>query len=486
MAQLNEPLSNKRKDITGQKFGNLTAIIYTHSDQSRHSMWDFLCTCGDTYNERMNTVTGRHSSGKFNACPKCITAHADAQGGLQAQERALPKPPLDLKLKSGVRPQQKPKVKKVKTKPFVKKASELEPTVFNKHHGTPPADAVYIGRGSPYGNPFVIGKDGNRDEVCDRFEKEILPDLDLTPLYGKDLVCFCSPQRCHGDAILAEAKRRQTQGEEEDKAQKPDPYKDKFYAQELIEKMYDKGQILDILKEEFASVSDDPFENEALCQIYLHKYADAETMVGILSPKHGTPQEVADKLLAMVDEDFMDLDELGRFSVIWEPEEDTEARLSKLQYPLPMIVKPNKLRKNTDTGYMTISKCAVLSGADHRYETKDLCLDHLNRMNSVGLATDWGVVESPEAVFVRPKQKEDETSKEYQKRVQADQKFYDMSIDVLEKLDSITNTFYLTHRYDFRGRSYASGYHCNTQGDALHKAVLQFATKEKITDSKSS
>lgn len=63
-------------------------------------------------------------------------------------------------------------------------------------------DDVYIGRGSPWGNPFKIGVDGNRDEVCDKFEKLTLPHLNLEPLRGKNLVCFCAPQRCHGDSIL--------------------------------------------------------------------------------------------------------------------------------------------------------------------------------------------------------------------------------------------------------------------------------------------
>lgn len=75
--------------------------------------------------------------------------------------------------------------------------------VHNKHNRTAPADAIYIGRGSPYGNPFVIGVHGDRDEVCDRYEREVLPTLYLEPLRGKDLVCFCAPQRCHGDSILA-------------------------------------------------------------------------------------------------------------------------------------------------------------------------------------------------------------------------------------------------------------------------------------------
>lgn len=81
------------------------------------------------------------------------------------------------------------------------------PRVLNKKnwHPTTHSGAVYIGRGSPWGNPFVIGKDGDRDAVCERFEREVLPTLDVTALRGKNLVCFCAPLRCHGDAILRKA-----------------------------------------------------------------------------------------------------------------------------------------------------------------------------------------------------------------------------------------------------------------------------------------
>jgi len=79
------------------------------------------------------------------------------------------------------------------------------PKVLNKHKDGIPAGARYIGRGSPYGNPFIIGVHGDRDQVCDRFEREILPTLDVSDLRGQDLVCFCAPQRCHGDPILRKA-----------------------------------------------------------------------------------------------------------------------------------------------------------------------------------------------------------------------------------------------------------------------------------------
>ncbi len=81
------------------------------------------------------------------------------------------------------------------------------PKVHNRHHGTAPPDAVYIGRGTPWGNTFVIGEDGDRDEVCDKYEAKV----ERTPgmkarirqeLKGRDLVCSCKPKRCHGDYLL--------------------------------------------------------------------------------------------------------------------------------------------------------------------------------------------------------------------------------------------------------------------------------------------
>lgn len=81
------------------------------------------------------------------------------------------------------------------------------PKVHNKYHRTAPHDAVFIGRGSPWGNPFVIGQHGTRSEVIERYLNETMPTLDLAPLRGKHLVCFCKPQACHGDLLLAAANK---------------------------------------------------------------------------------------------------------------------------------------------------------------------------------------------------------------------------------------------------------------------------------------
>jgi len=79
--------------------------------------------------------------------------------------------------------------------------------VYNKRHGYVPPDAVYIGRGSPYGNPFLMGRDGDRNAVCDKYIQmvESQPGLKakfIADLKGKDLVCWCAPKRCHGDYLL--------------------------------------------------------------------------------------------------------------------------------------------------------------------------------------------------------------------------------------------------------------------------------------------
>ena len=82
----------------------------------------------------------------------------------------------------------------------------MNTTVVNKYKSQ---FDVYIGRPSVYGNPFVIGKDGDRDSVIskfrDYFANRIAKDYqfksDVLKLRGKRIACFCAPRACHGDVI---------------------------------------------------------------------------------------------------------------------------------------------------------------------------------------------------------------------------------------------------------------------------------------------
>lgn len=70
-----------------------------------------------------------------------------------------------------------------------------------------PKGAIAIGRGSVWGNPFIIGPDGDRLRVIAKFREYAVWRLTrepkwLEPLRGKDLACYCAPNPCHGDVIL--------------------------------------------------------------------------------------------------------------------------------------------------------------------------------------------------------------------------------------------------------------------------------------------
>lgn len=91
-----------------------------------------------------------------------------------------------------------------------------------KHLGAWPPGSVYIGRGTPFGNPYVIGEHGDRDAVCDQYADRMAYRIErgdpviLTALLGLNedspLVCSCAPLRCHGNEIEAAWRRLQKTG----------------------------------------------------------------------------------------------------------------------------------------------------------------------------------------------------------------------------------------------------------------------------------
>lgn len=84
------------------------------------------------------------------------------------------------------------------------------PRVLNMRHlkGKPlPENAVYVGRPSVFGNPFVVGRDGTRERVIAAYRYHLKTNASLTvqairELRGKDLVCWCAPEACHADVLL--------------------------------------------------------------------------------------------------------------------------------------------------------------------------------------------------------------------------------------------------------------------------------------------
>lgn len=74
----------------------------------------------------------------------------------------------------------------------------------------------YIGRPSPLGNPFFIGRDGSRAKVIAKYRQwlwnqiqvrnaEVIAELGKLKKIARkgDLVlsCHCAPKPCHGDVV---------------------------------------------------------------------------------------------------------------------------------------------------------------------------------------------------------------------------------------------------------------------------------------------
>lgn len=104
------------------------------------------------------------------------------------------------------------------------------PKIYNKRNGDAPADAVYVGRSRNryhYGNPFTHLPTRTRAQVQvatreeavqafeDWFDGKAFHDIErdrrwwiinnVKRLAGKDLECWCAPQRCHAEVLMRKA-----------------------------------------------------------------------------------------------------------------------------------------------------------------------------------------------------------------------------------------------------------------------------------------
>ena len=83
-------------------------------------------------------------------------------------------------------------------------------TVLNKRNGA--TEGVYVGRPTKWGNPYKVGNEKGqyaRGEAAYLYKRYLWSNAallaQLPELFGKDLVCWCKPNACHADHLLAAA-----------------------------------------------------------------------------------------------------------------------------------------------------------------------------------------------------------------------------------------------------------------------------------------
>lgn len=260
-----------------------------------------------------------------------------------------------------------------------------------------------------------------------------------------------------------------------------------------LEKLFNKNQLLPRLRKEFTEAEDGLFLKymadkeidpklgiDLLCQMALHKRCDLETLVGCLRAHAPTAQDVVDQIIKCAEADLVTYKvHLRQFIVIYEITADTQAELDRFQYPLPMVVPPQQVNNNKQSGYLNNNGSLLLKNNHH---DDDICLDHINRMNAIPLRLNMDVAQMIENSWSNlDKPKSGETQQDYQKRVRAFQKYDESARDVMDVLLHESDVFYLTHKYDKRGRTYCQGHHVTYQGNAWNKAVIEFAEEEVVT-----
>lgn len=259
-----------------------------------------------------------------------------------------------------------------------------------------------------------------------------------------------------------------------------------------LEELYDKHQLMPRVRKYFKDKRDIPFLEfmrklgipedfgwDMLAQIAVHKRCDVPTMVSCLRRHCETAQEVADILERAVRANFLMFQD-GTFIVAYEIPPDLQRELDMFQYPLPMVVEPRELVDNLSTGYLRGKGSVILRDNHH---DRDVCLDHLNRMNKVALSLNVDVARSIQNKWRGlDKKKEDETWDDFQQRQKAFDKYCKVADHVIDIMVNAGNSFYLTYKYDKRGRSYPQGHHINPQGTDWNKAVIELSDKEQIEE----
>lgn len=263
-------------------------------------------------------------------------------------------------------------------------------------------------------------------------------------------------------------------------------------AQIEMEVLFHKNQLHDRIKKEFTDSTidfrsifneigiDQKFGFDLLVQMVLHKRVNVPTLVGILRKHYqGNVQQTADACLAAAKADLLDWSQpLEVFIVRFDISDDVREEIDTYQYPLPMIVEPKELKNNRDTGYFT-SKNSVILRNNHTED--DVCLDYLNKINRVKLRVNTNTVAFVQNEWKNlDKPKPDETREDFMKRKKAFEKYDRTSREVLAHLEIAGSEFWLTHKYDKRGRVYSQGYHVNYQGNDWNKACIEFAEGELL------
>ncbi len=168
--------------------------------------------------------------------------------------------------------------------------------------------------------------------------------------------------------------------------------------------------------------------------------------------------------------------------------EEIQQRIRETKYLPPMLVKPEEIKSKTDSGYLTIEKDRLILNDRRNMHSKEVCLDSINKFNQVPLELDVQMLKAMEMPDVTEadvrksaaKKGKEVTDKQVEQAVTNAAEQREISYEIYKRMVKNGNEFYLTHKYDKRGRTYSQGYHVHTQGNDFKKAIISLKNKEVV------
>lgn len=208
---------------------------------------------------------------------------------------------------------------------------------------------------------------------------------------------------------------------------------------------------------------------ELLAQMLFFKRKELDILIGMVYTRFKDINQVLEIFYQLVDSDLLDYNSDSKQVItVYSLEPEEEEKLQQMMYPQPMLLPPKKVVRNSDTGYRYLPKSSIV--LRNSFFKEDVNLDHINRVNSVPLRINKEVLENlehkPKKTLPTVKDRENWN------------RFVRQQREIAESYKD--DTFYLTHKYDKRGRIYCQGYHITYQGDDYSNALVEFANGEKL------
>ena len=215
----------------------------------------------------------------------------------------------------------------------------------------------------------------------------------------------------------------------------------------------------------------DSYIAEQLCvQLMIHKRITFSSILGMLYFIYKDADRTSEEIINCLKAGLATIDIKRQELVVkYDLTEEQQKEVDTLQFPLPMLVEPKFITKNNENGYYFVKHGSIILNS--KAPKYDVNLEHINRVNSIPLSINNLVAQNIPNVW-----KNSNSSMSRKNHA----KYTRIAKDYCNLYATTGNKFYMTHKYDKRGRIYDVGYFINPQGNDWNKACIELYKKEMV------